>query len=155
MKVVILLIAAVCFLVPHCTECRVWRNRRIGNRIVKVYRDFVNFTTAVEYCKSVDRQLLMVHNLQEEEQAIAMARKSNLLTIWLAATDNGHESTFVSATTGKRLTYTNWTPGEPNNANGNENCVQLVANPDFLNGWNDNSCDHSFNAYFCEPINNT
>ena len=38
--------------------------------------------------------------------------------------------------------YTNWTPGEPNNANGRELCSEMLVSKTFwLNKWNDVNCD--------------
>ena len=38
--------------------------------------------------------------------------------------------------------YTNWTPGEPNNANGREMCTEMLVSMTFWsNKWNDVNCD--------------
>ncbi len=34
--------------------------------------------------------------------------------------------------------YTNWNPGEPNDAGGSEECVEMFVHTD--GGWNDNNC---------------
>lgn len=138
MRVIFQLILAVLFLFAY-TEC----GDTIGNRPVEVFGHFVTFREALSSCKSHE----MVHNLHEEQEAIELARNNNILTIWLAATYFDHESKFVS-TTGESLTYTNWAPGEPDNAGGREHCIQLVASRDYENGWSDNTCD-SLNAYIC------
>ena len=40
-------------------------------------------------------------------------------------------------------TMTNWLPGEPDNAGGSENCVQMVgaARRDHAGAWSDNDCN--------------
>ena len=50
------------------------------------------------------------------------------------------------------LDYTNWYPGEPNNAGDGEECVQMYI---FENGaWNDNNCNDK-TEYICQmPISN-
>ena len=38
--------------------------------------------------------------------------------------------------------YTNWTPGEPNNADGREMCTEMLVSKTFWsNKWNDVNCD--------------
>lgn len=62
---------------------------------------------------------------------------------WIGLTDIAAEGKFVWVN-GAPLTYTNWAPGEPNNAN-NEDCVQTVGNYQ----WNDIGCTVTL-AYMCE-----
>lgn len=54
---------------------------------------------------------------------------------FLGMTDSKKEGTFVYPS-GEPLVYSNWVSGEPNNAGGVENCVEM-----FTNGkWNDKNC---------------
>lgn len=43
--------------------------------------------------------------------------------------------------------YKNWAPGEPNNANGNEHCLEMDMGGQYH--WNDNNCENRFN-FICE-----
>lgn len=47
----------------------------------------------------------------------------------------------------KRMDFTDWASGEPNNADGDENCVDLSHENGFK--WNDNSCDVE-HRFVCE-----
>lgn len=136
------ILAVICLLsLAKCEE-------EVGDRTVKVFPHAVNFHTALENCKYLDMELLVIHNVEEEEEAIALARKNNLTAIWLAESGIFYEPKFVS---GERLTYTNWTPDEPDNAKWNEICALLLASEELPSGWKDITCD-SLNAYFCVKI---
>ena len=56
--------------------------------------------------------------------------------------------------TGERLNYTNYKPGEPNNAASEfpdgEHCLQKSP---IYPGWNDRSCNYSATGYVCEFTN--
>ena len=49
---------------------------------------------------------------------------------------------------GSPLQYVKWSPGEPNNAGGNEDCAEYNV---YNNAWNDNSC-YIPNAYICAVV---
>lgn len=126
----------------------------VGGREVSVYLHPKNFYTAFETCRALDMDLLMIHNLMEELQMVELTTKYNISGVWLAATDLGHESLFVSLTTGKGLEYSNWFPSEPDNANGREHCVIFVKEykqitDSVRGGWNDFDC-LSAKPFFCE-----
>ena len=45
-------------------------------------------------------------------------------------------------TDGSPLSHTNWGPGEPNNHDGRENCVEMMSSPNgTVSWWNDLNCD--------------
>lgn len=58
---------------------------------------------------------------------------------WCSGTDLGKSNSFFWATTGNNFTVTYWVPGEPNNAKGNEHCVEFSVNKTIH--WNDDPCD--------------
>ncbi|XP_076111664.1 neurocan core protein-like isoform X2 [Mytilus galloprovincialis] len=66
---------------------------------------------------------------------------------WIGATDRGHEGQWVWYNDGTPVQYNSWrhSTGEPNNANGGEDCAYM------LDGgiWNDASCDSPI-SYICE-----
>lgn len=63
---------------------------------------------------------------------------------FLGITDEENEGQFVDME-GKRLTYTNWNTGEPNNSDSGEDCVVLLSD----GKWNDIPCS-SVSKVVCE-----
>ena len=90
-------------------------------------------------------------------QAFALTLGGNLVTIndaaendwvfnmwgdhflWIGLNDSQNEGTFVWVS-GEALTFTNWANGEPNNANGDEDYVNMYPNSFSTGEWND--CDN-------------
>jgi len=55
---------------------------------------------------------------------------------------------------GTPLGFVNWSPGEPNNEGGNEDCVVLWgpglrSHPEFQSKWNDTACDTNVDTVIC------
>jgi hypothetical protein len=46
-------------------------------------------------------------------------------SLWIGLTDAGHEGTFTWVS-GEPVTYTNWLPGQPDNAYGDENYAHMM-----------------------------
>ncbi|XP_076087916.1 perlucin-like isoform X1 [Mytilus galloprovincialis] len=68
---------------------------------------------------------------------------------WLGGTDEVIEGVWVWAPTGKDLTYTNWFPGDPDNWETGENCLELSWLLGTHGTWNDQKC--SIESHFiCE-----
>ena len=63
-------------------------------------------------------------------------------TIWLGIQDAGHEGSFTWAS-GQTASYVNWSPGQPDNARGDENYgmmwtpLSLPQSPEYWGQWND------------------
>ncbi|KAL3861251.1 hypothetical protein ACJMK2_007299 [Sinanodonta woodiana] len=68
--------------------------------------------------------------------------------VWVGATDLVFEGEWVWSESQSKLSeqhYTNWSPGEPNNAQSNENCM-AITNTGY---WNDAPCSVLLH-YLCE-----
>ncbi|XP_039443843.1 pulmonary surfactant-associated protein D-like [Culex pipiens pallens] len=114
----------------------------------------VSFFKAWHLCESYGFELATVKSPSEDVQlkmAIEEANPKQGGPWWIAGTDLGLEGHFVWLTTGKPIGYQtgyrNFGPGEPNNLNGTEHCVE-VGHP---NGtfWNDKNCDVK-RRFICE-----
>ena len=72
--------------------------------------------------------------------------------IWIGIHDKTSEGHFTYMD-GRQISYKNWAHGEPNNANGGEDCVELYGNYNHRNNqagkWNDVPCSLKL-AFVCE-----
>ena len=70
---------------------------------------------------------------------------------WMDMTDAGGEGTFVSSS-GFTPPFTSWGTNQPDDAGGNEDCVELIANdPAQAPFWNDLPCDYA-QSLVCEDV---
>ena len=60
--------------------------------------------------------------------------------IWLGASDEAQEGHFVWIPSGRPLMFTDWGTDEPNNLNGDEDCLMYLL---YERKWNDFPCDHT------------
>lgn len=68
-----------------------------------------------------------------------------LCSVWTGGI-RSTESDFIWNKNGNRITFTPWSPGDPNNKEGKENCIEMFA---ATGEWNDRKCD--YNTFFmCE-----
>ena len=69
---------------------------------------------------------------------------------WTAGNDIQTEKEWIWAGNNEHITgYTNWAPGEPNQINGEEDCLTIYPRKGYH--WNDAQCDKSMN-YICEHL---
>lgn len=94
-------------------------------------------------------QRLLVHNpTSDEELILFLAGGFSPGIFWLGGTDVQIEGEWVWTGNVQAMgSYKNWAPGEPNNANGNEHCLEMDMGGQYQ--WNDNNCENRFN-FICE-----
>ncbi|XP_058463979.1 clotting factor G beta subunit-like [Malaya genurostris] len=115
----------------------------------------VTFLEAWRLCQAVGHQLATITS--EEDSALieqAIAKSSNKKGPWyIAGTDLGNEGQFVWISTNKPVGYLtgyfNYSPGQPDNAGGNENCLEIGRWGGVV--WNDVPCDWK-QRYICEYV---
>lgn len=66
-------------------------------------------------------------------------------TVWIGGNDRENEGHFVWSRDGNPITFTNWDSGNPDNYNGNEDCIEMRRD----GIWNDRRCDHR-TLFVCE-----
>ncbi|KAL9703548.1 hypothetical protein quinque_007066 [Culex quinquefasciatus] len=121
-----------------------------------VYNDEeLTFFEAWHKCRAHGLRLASVHSaLDDAKLKVALAQKdiNQRGPWWIAGTDLGKSGSFVWITDDKRIDgrtgYTNFAPGEPNNASGNEHCLEVGGGPKGTL-WNDCACDLK-KRYICE-----
>ncbi|XP_049541909.1 C-type lectin 37Db-like [Anopheles darlingi] len=125
----------------------------------------LNWFKAMEYCRKRGMFLLSVRNTQEREAVIEYLGSSGYTStrktvmFWTSANDLGEEGEFYWSTTGEHVTYSNWSPSEPNNAKvddcTNEDCAVLEYWADRGAGYNytldDRSCMREYH-FICETL---
>merc|ERR1711997_1428383 len=106
-----------------------------------------NWTDANQFCKGRFSKLIEVETNQENdalvEEIIRKDWNSLKLEPWLGLTDLKNVGTFLWSSSGQEANYTNWHPGQPNNAGGNEHCAHYGG----TNQWSDRQCDLKLMAY--------
>ncbi|VDI10872.1 low affinity immunoglobulin epsilon Fc receptor [Mytilus galloprovincialis] len=66
---------------------------------------------------------------------------------WLGGRDDVIEGVWMWASTDKAFNYTDWSPGQPDNGGGNENCLPMHAGYGLK--WNDKQCKTAY-RFICE-----
>ncbi|XP_052787113.1 asialoglycoprotein receptor 2-like [Mya arenaria] len=88
--------------------------------------------------------LVEIETAEENAFLAAEAKRYNQYYI-IALNDIAEEGVWVWGESHDKATYFNWGPGQPDNYNADENCVQLAPNGE----WIDIPC-HQLKNYICE-----
>ncbi|XP_070196855.1 macrophage mannose receptor 1-like, partial [Littorina saxatilis] len=100
-----------------------------------------NYTEARDFCRASDSTLAIARNNIDLSAVAAIIPDASLA--WIGLKKDDLSGQFVWEDSGTTLSSrTNWLPGEPNNAGGGEDCVQMVgaAQRNMAGAWNDNNC---------------
>lgn len=115
-------------------------SEKVGKKYFVSSGKIMSLDKAKALCSQFQASVATPRNA-EENAAIQRIAKDRA---YLGVTDERTEGLFVDMT-GKRVGYTNWNDGEPNNVGDGENCVVLLSN----GKWNDVTCSSSF-LVICE-----
>ena len=72
------------------------------------------------------------------------------IAVWIGV-HRDERKKFIT-TGGVRVSYANWYTGEPNNAGGNEDCVEMHALGSKAGRWNDMPCSGYDRRHVCELV---
>ena len=111
----------------------------------------VKWNDAKAFCMTEGGKLFEPKDAQENSGVTDYAFSNELRHFWIGIQDEpvSPEGTWVYASDGSPLEYTNWKQGEPNNNSGDENCGEIG----YFTGdlWNDQECDTLLGSV-CELI---
>ncbi|XP_058825863.1 C-type lectin 37Da-like [Topomyia yanbarensis] len=106
-----------------------------------------NWYKASEYCNSIGMRLAVISSNQQQDNLVAMIKSSSKyntakMEIWIGGSDLAKEGEFIWQSTGAKIGYANWNKKQPDNAGGNEHCVQIRHIPavNWNWHWNDRDC---------------
>ncbi|XP_024286595.1 macrophage mannose receptor 1 [Oncorhynchus tshawytscha] len=135
---------------PDCGTNAVWRK---NNGICYYYNDtdIVDFQTAMSRC--YDEKALLVSILNKDEQAYinTMIGTGRAESSWIGMVVFGIAADQYQWVDWSPVTYVFWGLGEPNNANGEEQCVQMNRHQ---GNWNDVNCARTNAGYLCKKYPN-
>lgn len=90
-------------------------------------------------------QLAAIYTQEENEHIQWTLQNTPELTYngddlwWIGGTDQGSEGKFYWLSNGHQIGFTDFATGQPDNANGTENCLELMG--PVGHKWNDRNCD--------------
>ncbi|XP_045920215.1 ladderlectin-like [Micropterus dolomieu] len=101
---------------------------------------FMTWTAAERNCISMGGNLASVHNIQEyhQIQAMILRETQNQGLAWIGGSDAQQEGVWFWSD-GKPFNFSHWCPGEPSNAGGRQNCLQMNYSDNKC--WDDQQCD--------------
>ncbi|KNC31948.1 hypothetical protein FF38_04047 [Lucilia cuprina] len=123
---------------------------RVGEKLYHFGQSKVSWHKAFLICRSMGGFLASFHS-QDELTALSnyMIDKYPLdRWWWLSGSDTDSEGDFYWYKTGERISYADWSSGQPDNNGGHENCVHLwYIKPKYqMNDWRCNQLAY----YVCE-----
>ncbi|KAK7896517.1 hypothetical protein WMY93_021842 [Mugilogobius chulae] len=132
---------------PDCGTNPGWRK---NNNICYYYNDTdaVDFHTAMMRCYAEKATLVSILSRDEQAYVNTMVGTGNVAAAWIGLRMFGIADGQYMWVDFSPLTYTHWGPGEPNNANGEEQCVQMNRHQ---GGWNDANCGRMA-GYVCKKL---
>ncbi|XP_031634298.1 C-type lectin 37Db-like [Contarinia nasturtii] len=108
-----------------------------------------NWFKAMQYCHSKGMRLITIASKEEQRNIENFARESDLgdESFWTSGTSLG-DQVFYWFDSGKKITFTNWINGEPNDFDSDRKCIEILNETDFK--WNDCSCFDNNKRVICE-----
>ncbi len=103
------------------------------------YRYFVHPVSWAEadvYCRNLGGHLVTISDAAENEFVRLMMQNGGYGEAWIGSNDIGHVGTYTWVT-GEPFTYSNWSPGEPNNGGGVQHYAYMLNRDRYIGVWDD------------------
>ncbi|XP_067836931.1 collectin-10-like isoform X3 [Heptranchias perlo] len=110
-----------------------------------IVKEGKNYNDALVHCKDRGGSLVMPKDEETNTLIAAYVNKTGLSRVFIGVNDLEKERQFMYTDFTPLQNYSHWRPGEPNNAFGGEDCVEMVSD----GGWNDVEC-HLTIYFVCE-----
>ncbi|KAM6984693.1 macrophage mannose receptor 1-like [Aplochiton taeniatus] len=111
--------------------------------------DVVDFHTAMQRCYAEKALLVSIHTPEEQVYVNSMVGTGQVSAAWIGMMVLGITGAEYKWVDWSPVTYVHWGPGEPNNANGEEQCVQMNRHQ---GSWNDANCGRAAAGYVCKKF---
>ncbi|KAF4077177.1 hypothetical protein AMELA_G00205040 [Ameiurus melas] len=133
---------------PDCGDNPGWRKNK---GICYYYNDtdMVDFHTALARCYAEKARLVSILDQPEQTFVVSMVGTGMVAAAWIGLRMFGVVEGEYLWVDGSPVTYVHWAPGEPNNADGEEQCVQMQRYP---GTWNDVNCGRDIAGYVCKKL---
>ncbi|XP_064335908.1 low affinity immunoglobulin epsilon Fc receptor isoform X2 [Camelus dromedarius] len=95
-------------------------------------------------CSNLHGRLVSIHSQEEQD---FLTKHANKRGSWIGLRDLDIEGEFIWMDK-KPLNYSNWQPGEPNDAGQGENCVMMQVSGQ----WNDAFCNNRLDGWVCDRL---
>ena len=117
-----------------------------GNSCYRLTPKIATWDSARAACLDMEGEMAAPRSLEENEFIASMAREASLTYLWVACNDRKIEGEWKCK--GQGDIFFNWavTYGEPNNADGDENCAYMTAASAFQGKWFDWPCSITLQA---------
>uniref|UniRef100_A0A4W2HEY0 Fc epsilon receptor II n=1 Tax=Bos indicus x Bos taurus TaxID=30522 RepID=A0A4W2HEY0_BOBOX len=95
-------------------------------------------------CENLHGRLVSIHSPEEQD---FLTKRANWRGSWIGLRDLDIEGEFIWMDN-QPLDYSNWQPGEPNDAGQGENCVMMLGS----GKWNDAFCGSELHGWVCDRL---
>jgi len=128
----------------HCQVIRPGYAYGVARRGFKVHAEKMSWGDAAKTCHQEGGELVKVNH--PAVNAWLAKQDPKLGVLWIGATDQGHEGKFTFSD-GRPAPTVYWSPGEPNNCCGGQNCA--LVNWKIPGKWDDQGC-HVKHSFVCQ-----
>lgn len=107
----------------------------------ELYDVYLSWTDAKAYCESQGGYLVAITSLEENNFIKTLIDSGSKNAYFLGGTDAGRNVNSFEWITGESFSYSDWYAGEPNNASGSEDYIEM--NKSYGKQWNDVSNNYN------------